>query len=343
MINHMLDDGLPYPVIIDEIGEAGEGLNAQNLTNWKNGGYQDYLKLQETIEKIKAQTETAIDILSETGIDARKIHEACNLVAATQLFSALIEHGDAALKKLLVDEPSKYIVILNVICRIADSGLRIDKHNRALRLHAEAASLLAASREGASSQINANQGEQLFSNGPRLVSESQLPNSTGNSHVSPAAPVTPPDSSSQIKANQGEQTFSDGPRLVPESQHPGSTGNSPVSASAAPNCHDLEPQFETQRQEHCLYCGEPLPPLLPDGQRPSPWRQGCDSPIAADPGFAIREVCPTCRTALPLHGYTAKRHSNTCPECHNRLPDLDPSARIKWLPPQHELQTAGLR
>src|SRR6266850_1198392 len=211
MINHMLDDGLPYPVIIDELGEAGEGLNAQNLTNWKNGGYQDYLKVQETIDKLKAQTETAIDILSETGIDARKIHEACNLVAATQLFSALIEHGDAALKKLLVDEPSKYIAILNVICRIADSGLRIDKHNRALRLHAEAASLLAASREGASSQINANQGEQLFSNGPRLVSESQLPNSTGNSHV---------------------------------------------SAAPSLNCHDSEPQFETHRQEHCLYCGD---------------------------------------------------------------------------------------
>ena len=65
MINHMLDDGLPYPVIIDEIGEAGEGLNAQNLTNWKNGGYQDYLKVQETIDKLKAQTETAIDILRD--------------------------------------------------------------------------------------------------------------------------------------------------------------------------------------------------------------------------------------------------------------------------------------
>src|SRR6266567_9243009 len=35
MINKMLDDGLPYHVIIDELGEAGEGLNTQNLTNWK--------------------------------------------------------------------------------------------------------------------------------------------------------------------------------------------------------------------------------------------------------------------------------------------------------------------
>src|ERR1051325_10189187 len=66
MINRMLDDGLPYHVIIDELGEAGEGLNAQNLTNWKQGGYQDYLKVQNLIEKIRIQTETAIDVLRGT-------------------------------------------------------------------------------------------------------------------------------------------------------------------------------------------------------------------------------------------------------------------------------------
>ena len=29
----MLDDGLPYHVIIDELGEAGQDLNLQNLTD----------------------------------------------------------------------------------------------------------------------------------------------------------------------------------------------------------------------------------------------------------------------------------------------------------------------
>jgi len=33
LINRMLDDGLPYHVILDELGETGEGINAQNLTN----------------------------------------------------------------------------------------------------------------------------------------------------------------------------------------------------------------------------------------------------------------------------------------------------------------------
>jgi len=131
MINKMLDDGLPYHVIIEELGEAGEGLNTQNLTNWKQGGYQDWLKNQALIDRMRAQTEFAIDLLSETGdADASLVTEACHLVAAVQLLEALMEHGDQAVKKLLVDKPQTYISILNVICRLADSGLRYDKHHR---------------------------------------------------------------------------------------------------------------------------------------------------------------------------------------------------------------------
>jgi len=131
MLNRMLDDGIPYHVIIDELGDAGEGLNAQNLTNWKQGGYQEWVKNQERIEQARAQTEMALDLLRETGgaANATKVVEACHLVGATQLMDALLEHGDDAVKKLLVDKPDTYIRILNVVCRLADSGLRYDKYN----------------------------------------------------------------------------------------------------------------------------------------------------------------------------------------------------------------------
>lgn len=132
MINRMLDDGLPYHVIIDELGEAGEGLNAQNLTNWNQGAYQEWVKSQELVELSRARTETAIDLLRETGgaANADKVVEACNAIGATQLMTALLDHGDEAMKKLLVDKPETYIRILNVVCRLADSGLRYDKHQQ---------------------------------------------------------------------------------------------------------------------------------------------------------------------------------------------------------------------
>ncbi len=40
MINLMLDDGLPYHVIIDELGENGQGLNPQGLAKWVQSGYE---------------------------------------------------------------------------------------------------------------------------------------------------------------------------------------------------------------------------------------------------------------------------------------------------------------
>jgi hypothetical protein len=132
MINQMLDDGIPYHVIIDELGDAGEGLNTQNLTNWRQGGYQEWVKNQELIEQTRAQTETAIELLRETdgAANAAKVVEACHMVGATQLMQALLDYGDEAVKNLLLDKPETYIRILNIVCRLADSGLRYDKSNR---------------------------------------------------------------------------------------------------------------------------------------------------------------------------------------------------------------------
>jgi len=135
IINRMLDDGLPYHVIIDELGEAGEGLNTQNLTNWKQGGYQEWVKNQELIEQTRAQTETAIDLLRETegAANAAKVVEACHRVGATQVLHARLYHGDEAVKNLLVKDPETYIRILNIVCRLADSGLRYDQHHHLVK------------------------------------------------------------------------------------------------------------------------------------------------------------------------------------------------------------------
>ena len=40
MINLMLDGGLPYHVIIDELGENVQGLNPQGLAKWVQSGYE---------------------------------------------------------------------------------------------------------------------------------------------------------------------------------------------------------------------------------------------------------------------------------------------------------------
>jgi hypothetical protein len=135
MINHMLDDNLPYEVIIDELGEAGEGLNAQNLTNWRQGGYQDYLKQQAQIERAHAQMEFAAELLKETGpAAAGQVIQACNLAAATQMFNAILDCGDEAIKKILLDKPAAYVTLLNTVCNMSNSAVRFEKHQLQVKL-----------------------------------------------------------------------------------------------------------------------------------------------------------------------------------------------------------------
>src|SRR5712691_1319531 len=42
-INLMLRDGLPYAEIVVRLGQAGTGLNKDNLSRWRKAGHQDWL------------------------------------------------------------------------------------------------------------------------------------------------------------------------------------------------------------------------------------------------------------------------------------------------------------
>jgi hypothetical protein len=129
MINRMLDDNLPYRVIIDELGEAGEGLNAQNLTNWRQGGYQDDLKRQAMIERARAQMEFAADMLKETGPNtAGQLLQTCNVVAATQMLDVIVDYGTDALKQMIIEKPLAYLTLLNTLCNMSNAAVRADEH-----------------------------------------------------------------------------------------------------------------------------------------------------------------------------------------------------------------------
>src|SRR5439155_17882873 len=102
MINVMLEDGLPYHVLIDELGEAGHGLNIQSLAEWVQGRYQQYLKNRDTIEHVKARQEFASDLLRELGnADPALIYRACRVVAALHIFDAILDYGDETLRGMV--------------------------------------------------------------------------------------------------------------------------------------------------------------------------------------------------------------------------------------------------
>jgi len=133
MLNVMLDDSLPYHVILDELGETAQGLSAGGLAQWVKAGYADYLKERQTLEDVKTEGEFAADLLRELGnVDPSVIHRACVAVANLQLFRAIREFGDEALRDMLLANPSSYLNLLNTLCNMVQPTIDLENHRIAL-------------------------------------------------------------------------------------------------------------------------------------------------------------------------------------------------------------------
>ena len=133
MLNLMLDDGLPYHVILDELGDTAQGLTASSLAQWVKAGYAEYLKERQTIEDVKTQSEFAADLLRELGnVDPSVIHRACVVVANLQMFKAVRENGEQALRDMLLTNPSSYLNLLNTLCNMVQPTIDLENHRIAL-------------------------------------------------------------------------------------------------------------------------------------------------------------------------------------------------------------------
>src|SRR6266404_611353 len=99
LLNHMLAEGATGAVIIDRFAERGISLNHENISNWKHGGYQDWVLEQEWIAESNLQRESASNLL-DSG-DETKFQQAVIQLAITQIFQALK-------KGKLNDDPSNY-------------------------------------------------------------------------------------------------------------------------------------------------------------------------------------------------------------------------------------------
>ena len=132
-INEMLDEGLPYKEIIQRLGDHGKHLNKQNISRWKQGPYQEYLKGQDFNEFTRHQMEFAAELLPEMPENSRQLQEACNRIAALQVFNALLRQGAALVTNTLQLQPENFYKLANTIYKISSAELDLAKHRRMLR------------------------------------------------------------------------------------------------------------------------------------------------------------------------------------------------------------------
>jgi hypothetical protein len=127
-INQMIDDGLPYKTIIARLGEAGKHLNEDNLSNWRLGGFQDYLKAQVFNDRARVQTQAAADILRDEGLpDPREIARACSQISLLQQLETVAEFGGEIASEAFKRNPAKLITLINACCNMSHATIAEEK------------------------------------------------------------------------------------------------------------------------------------------------------------------------------------------------------------------------
>jgi hypothetical protein len=126
-LNTMLLDGVSYPEIISSLGPAGDGLTEMNLSNWKNGGYVDWLRENQLTNAIQAKHELAQSIVERSGGD-HKAGQAVLNVIALNLCEFLVETDPAAHRESLLSDADKFTRFVNAMVRLAEGGIKCQLH-----------------------------------------------------------------------------------------------------------------------------------------------------------------------------------------------------------------------
>jgi hypothetical protein len=155
-INHMLLDGSPYLDIIAKLGDDGKDLNEDNLTNWRSGGYQEWLREEDRREMQNAKKERTEDLASDRG---SKIHQATLQIAAANMCDLLTELEPCELREILEKDPDKYTRLLNALVRLSDGQLRCEEHQAK---QAAQAKTVPTANQGGISETNLAQAKEAL-------------------------------------------------------------------------------------------------------------------------------------------------------------------------------------
>src|SRR6266581_3139040 len=83
LINQMLDGGATYAVVAAEMTKHAVFLNGENLSNWFQSGYQDYLQRQDWFTQTRLLREDATDLPDPANL---LLHQSVLQVAVLKIF-----------------------------------------------------------------------------------------------------------------------------------------------------------------------------------------------------------------------------------------------------------------
>jgi hypothetical protein len=125
-INEMLDDGVPYNRIIENLGDHGKELNADIMYRWKIGGYQDYLNEQRLLDQCRVRSQSAYHLLTTS--NNINTFQATQQLAVAQICETVADLGPEVLRQAIIANPLNYFRMLNSFARLTNGGLKCERH-----------------------------------------------------------------------------------------------------------------------------------------------------------------------------------------------------------------------
>ena len=131
-VNEMIRDGLTAKKIIEFLESKDVfGVSEQNVTNWRDGGYQDWLAQQSRLDEMQAKREFAMEIVKQN--QGSQLHEATLHLAASQLYEAITDFDVSRLKELLDESPENYAAVVNSLAKLSKGALEQQKYKDLVR------------------------------------------------------------------------------------------------------------------------------------------------------------------------------------------------------------------
>jgi len=347
-LNQMIEDGVRYAQIKENLGEHGKNLTPNNFSEWKKRGHQHWLKQQFWREEMHARMDAFTDLLGDT--DPAQLPMAGLQMSLIQLCEQLRDVGPGSRKDQFEADADKYLRMLNTLSRLSKSVLALQKFQR----HSAAAAVelkrldpdrKLSDRErhaivrqvdeilGIPSMDDSSAAEPAQPEGLADISRgSQSAQTPGNVPAESTLPERMPeisrDPSLQSKNKKQNSKITETPASSAGVLACGSGGH---PCPAVPPVEAPQSEFKIQNSkmaEHCLECRTPLPALLANGDRPQERCENCGEMLRR-PGIYYKpslDRCPACSAALPHPLPTGERYSEFCLKCEVRLPPYEPPA-----------------
>ena|SRR5688572_7204543 len=113
-VNVQLDEGKTYAQIIQWLAANGHpGFNHDNLYQWYNGGFQDWLNQRAEAQNFR---QVAIDVAQRN--EGSKAEQAARHIGTNLIFQTLLKLNPAKLSKRLNQKPEHITSVLNTFTRL---------------------------------------------------------------------------------------------------------------------------------------------------------------------------------------------------------------------------------